>query len=421
LGTVVENNWLGDKTGQGFFKKIKGGAEKEIHTLNLQTLEYAPRSKPKFATLEAAKPIDDLKQRLKALFAGQDKAGEFYRQFHYSLFSYISNRVPEISDEIYRLDDAMKAGFGWEIGAFETWDVLGVAKTVEAMKQSGITVSKWVEDMLEKGITSFYKIENGKRLYYDINSHSYKMIPGGEAFTIMSNNADKIVWKNSACKLYDLGDDVLGLEWYTKMGSIGGEVFHSHLNKNFGIPSIHSKMCNSFPGDWSKAEPAQIETINSIRKCLTGTKMQYSAVANEKNRVGSGDGILIGGNLSILHNLAGTKSDINTAGKILFVEDTGEYLYSIDRMFWNLKRTGKLDKLSGLIIGGMKAKPDDAGEEFGRTVIDIVTEVVNEFKYPVCFDFPVGHQKNNYALKCGINHKLIISIDSVTLSEVPKV
>ncbi|MDB5223797.1 MAG: 3-hydroxyacyl-CoA dehydrogenase/enoyl-CoA hydratase family protein [Chitinophagaceae bacterium] len=234
LGKIVENNWLGDKTGQGFFKKIKGGAEKEIHTLNLQTMEYAARSKPKFATLETAKPIDDLKQRLKALSAGQDKAGEFYRQFHYSLFSYISNRIPEISDEIYRLDDAMKAGFGWEIGAFETWDVLGVAKTVEAMKAAGFTVAKWVEDMLAKGFTSFYKIENGKKLYYDIPSQSYKPIPGGEAFIVMSNNADKIVWKNSACKLYDLGDDVLGLEWYTKMGSIGGEVLEG-INKSIAI------------------------------------------------------------------------------------------------------------------------------------------------------------------------------------------
>ncbi|MBA3673547.1 MAG: LD-carboxypeptidase [Chitinophagaceae bacterium] len=202
------------------------------------------------------------------------------------------------------------------------------------------------------------------------------------------------------------------------IGFSDATVFHSHLNKNFGIASIHSKMCNSFPTDWSKAEPAQIETINSIRKCLTGTKMQYTAVANEKNRVGTADGILIGGNLSILQNLAGTKSDINTAGKILFVEDTGEYLYSIDRMFWNLKRTGKLDKLSGLIIGGMKAKPDDAGEEFGRTVIDIVTEVVKEFKYPVCFDFPVGHQRNNYALKCGVKHRLVVSNDIITLKEV---
>ena len=235
LGTVVEKNWLGDKTGQGFFIKKKGDkGEKEIHVLDLKTMEYGPRIKPKFATVEAAKPIEDLKQRIKTLSAGQDKAGEFYRQFHYTLFSYISNRIPEISDEVYRIDDAMKAGFGWEIGAFETWDVLGVAKTVEAMKAAGFSVAKWVEDMLAKGVTSFYKIENGKKLYYDIPSQTYKTTPGGEAFIVMSNNADKIVWKNSACKLYDLGNDVLGLEWYTKMGSIGGEVLEG-INKSISL------------------------------------------------------------------------------------------------------------------------------------------------------------------------------------------
>ncbi|HEY8689375.1 MAG TPA: 3-hydroxyacyl-CoA dehydrogenase/enoyl-CoA hydratase family protein [Chitinophagaceae bacterium] len=235
LGDIVEKNWLGDKTGQGFFiKKKSDKGEKEIHVLDLKTMEYGPRSKPKFATVEAAKPIEDLKQRIKTLSAGQDKAGEFYRQFHYSLFSYISNRIPEISDEVYRIDDAMKAGFGWEIGAFETWDVLGVAKTVEAMKAAGFTVAKWVKDMLANGSTSFYKIENGKKLYYDIPSQTYKATPGGEAFIVMSNNADKIVWQNSACKLYDLGNDVLGLEWYTKMGSIGGEVLEG-INKSISL------------------------------------------------------------------------------------------------------------------------------------------------------------------------------------------
>ena len=121
LQKIVDNNWLGDKTGQGFFKKTKGsGGEKEILTLDLKTFEYKARVKPKFATLETAKPIDDLYTRLKMLVAGQDKAGEFYRHFHYGLFSYISHRIPEISDELYRVDDAMMAGFGWEIGAFES-------------------------------------------------------------------------------------------------------------------------------------------------------------------------------------------------------------------------------------------------------------------------------------------------------------
>ena len=225
LNKMVENNWLGDKTGQGFFKKTKSASgEKEILTLNLQTLEYGPRQKPKFATLETAKPIEDLKSRIKALCAGTDKAGEFYRQFHYNLFSYISYRIPEISDELYRVDDGMMAGFGWEIGAFESWDVLGVAKTVEAMKADGHKVAGWVEDMLSGGAASFYKLENGKRLCYDVNSKSYKIMPGAEAFIVMKNFEKETVWKNSACRTYHLGNDVLGLEWYTKMGSIGGEV-----------------------------------------------------------------------------------------------------------------------------------------------------------------------------------------------------
>ncbi len=225
LNKMVENNWLGDKTGQGFFKKTKSAAgEKEILTLNLQTMEYAARQKSKFATLETAKPIEDLKTRIKALCAGTDKAGDFYRQFHYNLFSYISHRIPEISDELYRVDDGMMAGFGWEIGAFESWDVLGVAKTVEAMKTAGYKVAAWVDEMLATGATSFYKVENGKRLCYDVSSKSYKTMPGADAFIVMKNFENETVWKNSACRTYHLGNDVLGLEWYTKMGSIGGEV-----------------------------------------------------------------------------------------------------------------------------------------------------------------------------------------------------
>ncbi|MGZ5253497.1 MAG: 3-hydroxyacyl-CoA dehydrogenase/enoyl-CoA hydratase family protein, partial [Flavitalea sp.] len=225
LNKMVENKWLGDKTGQGFFKKTKGsGGEKEILTIDLNTLEYKPRNKPKFATLETAKPVDDLHQRLKMLVAGSDKAGEFYRHFHYGLFSYISNRVPEISDELYRIDDAMMAGFGWEIGAFESWDTLGVASTVKKMKEAGYSVAGWVDEMLDAGFTSFFKTENGKRLYYDIQSKSNKSMPGGEAFIVMKNFANQTIWKNSACRTYHLENDVIGLEWYTKMGSIGGEV-----------------------------------------------------------------------------------------------------------------------------------------------------------------------------------------------------
>jgi muramoyltetrapeptide carboxypeptidase len=194
-------------------------------------------------------------------------------------------------------------------------------------------------------------------------------------------------------------------------------VIHSHLNRNFNIASIHSKMCNSFPDDWNKAEPTQIDSILSIKQVLTGEKMKYDVAPNTNNKTGTAEGQLVGGNLKTIESLSGSISDIKTNGKILFVEDTGEYLYSIDRMFWNLKRTGKLSELKGLIVGGFKAKPDDPGEDFGKTIYDIVLEKIKEFDYPVCFDFPVGHQKNNFALKCGVKHKLTVQIDSCNLIE----
>lgn len=241
LDTITANNWLGDKTGQGFFKKIKSAAGKEILTLNLSTMEYGARVKPKFASLEAAKPIEDLKQRIKLLSAAPDKAGEFYRAFHYSLFSYISFRIPEISDELYRVDDAMMAGFGWEIGAFESWDTVGVAKTVEAMQAAGYQVAPWITEMLATGATHFYKVENGKKMYYDIPTKSFKAIPGGESFLILKNHSDKLIWKNSACRMYDIGDGVAGLEWSTKMNSMGGEVLE-------GVNKAISKAEESFNG-----------------------------------------------------------------------------------------------------------------------------------------------------------------------------
>lgn len=195
-------------------------------------------------------------------------------------------------------------------------------------------------------------------------------------------------------------------------------VLHNHIHQNCNVASIHSKMCNSFPSDWVKAEPIQVQTINSIRDALSGKQMEYTAVSHPNNKLGVAKGVLIGGNLKTIETLACSTSDINTNGKILFVEDTGEYLYSLDRMFWNLKRTGKLKELKGLIIGGFSIKPDDEGEEFGRTLEEIVLSKIDDQNLPVCFNFPVGHQRANFALKCGVKHQLLVETNKVVLKEV---
>ena len=233
LEKMVENNWLGDKTGQGFFKKTKSATGKEILTLNLSTFDYQARTKSKFASIGVAKAIDHLSERLKILYAAQDKAGDFVRAFHQALFSYISYRVPEISDELYRLDDALKAGFGWEIGAFETWYQLGTAKVIEDMKAANVKVADWVINMVAEG-KDFYKVVDGKRFYYDIATRDYKIIPGAESFIILSDLKEKTIWKNSACHLVDMGDGIGGFSWNTKMNSIGGEVLEG-LNKAIAL------------------------------------------------------------------------------------------------------------------------------------------------------------------------------------------
>ncbi|TKB98564.1 3-hydroxyacyl-CoA dehydrogenase/enoyl-CoA hydratase family protein [Pedobacter cryophilus] len=233
---MQENKWLGDKTGQGFYKKTKDAAGKtEILALDLKTLEYRSQNKVKSATLEATKPIENLRERMKVYAAGKDKAAEFFRISFSGLFEYVSNRIPEISDETYRIDDAMRAGFGWELGPFEVWDALGVKAAVEMMKANGNTPAAWVTQMLDAGNSSFCKVENGAKSYYDIPSKSYKQIPGQDAFIILDNiRANKTIWENAGTTLTDIGDGILNLEFHTKMNTIGGEVL-SGINKAIDI------------------------------------------------------------------------------------------------------------------------------------------------------------------------------------------
>jgi 3-hydroxyacyl-CoA dehydrogenase len=233
---MQENKWLGDKTKQGFYKKTKDKDGKtEILALDLKTLEYRPQEKVKSSTLDATKPIENLQERMKVYSQGKDKAGEFFRISFAGLFDYVSNRIPEISDELYRIDDAMRAGFGWELGPFEVWDAVGVKEGIEMMSQHGNQPAAWVKEMLEAGHSSFYKVEDGIKKYYDIPSKSYKIIPGREAFIILDNiRQNKTIWKNAGTTITDLGDGILNLEFHTKMNTIGGEVL-AGINKAIDI------------------------------------------------------------------------------------------------------------------------------------------------------------------------------------------
>ncbi|AIM38844.1 3-hydroxyacyl-CoA dehydrogenase [Sphingobacterium sp. ML3W] len=236
---MVENKWLGEKTKKGFYQKIKDAeGNSEIQALNLQTLVFESQGKVKSTTLEATKQVEDIRQRMKVYEEGKDKAGELFRAMHYPLFEYVSNRVPEITDDFFRIDDAMRAGFGWEIGPFEVWDALGVRQTIEKIKteekrlpgQRG-EVAQWVHAMLDAGCESFYKIENGVRYYYDITSKSYKPIPGTEDLIVLDHIRDsKTIWKNSGVSIIDLGDGIINCEFHTKMNTIGGDVIQG-VNK----------------------------------------------------------------------------------------------------------------------------------------------------------------------------------------------
>jgi 3-hydroxyacyl-CoA dehydrogenase len=235
ISQMEANKWLGDKTGQGFFKKTKDATgKKSFATLDWKTLEYNPSNKTKSAVTEL-KSIEDLKKRLPALYKQTGKHGDFLKKLTYYVSAYVSNRIPEISDELYRIDDAMRAGFGWEIGPFEQWDAIGVETLTAGMKEAGFKVNGWVDEMLAAGFKTFYKVENGVQKYYDVNSKGYKAIPGREAFIILDNYKEqKPVWKNALCRVDDIGDGVLNVSWATKMNSIGGEVIEA-INKGIDI------------------------------------------------------------------------------------------------------------------------------------------------------------------------------------------
>jgi len=220
-----ERNWLGDKTKQGFYKKVVEDGKKEILELDLKTMEYGPKSKSKLDILDKTKNEEDLRKRLQMAIKEDGKVGEFYRLTFFDLFKYVTYRIPEIADELFRIDQAVAAGFAWEMGPFESWDAMGVKECLDQMKEMGMEPAPWVQEMLDAGHNSFYKFENGKKHYYDLASKAYKVIPGTEGLVMLDAlKANNVVWSNDGATLYDLGDEVLGLEFHTKMNAIGAEV-----------------------------------------------------------------------------------------------------------------------------------------------------------------------------------------------------
>ena len=232
ITTMMGNKWLGTKTKQGFYKKsVSAEGKKEILSLDLNTLEYRSAKRAKFATLELTKTVDKVVDRFKILVGGKDKAGKFYRKSFTALFAYVSNRIPEITNELYKIDDAMKAGFGWEHGPFQIWDAIGVDKGIELMNAEGLEPAEWVNEMLASGSTSFYSIKEGATYAYNIPSKSQTKVPGQDSFIILDNiRKTNEVFKNSGVVIEDIGDGILNLEFQSKMNTIGGDVL-AGLNK----------------------------------------------------------------------------------------------------------------------------------------------------------------------------------------------
>ena len=236
INTMVENKWLGSKTQQGFYKKsVDSNGRKEILVLDLDTLEYRKANKVSFATLGNTKSIDKVIDRFKVLVKGKDKAGEFFRKTLSAIFAYSSNRVPEISDELFRIDDAMKAGFGWEHGPFQIWDAIGIKEGIAMMEKEGYSPNSWVTEMLSNGNESFYTIEKGSKFYFDLETKKQTKIPGQDAFIILDNIRDsKTIWSNNEASIQHLGDGVLNVEFQSKMNTIGSGVLQA-INKGIDL------------------------------------------------------------------------------------------------------------------------------------------------------------------------------------------
>jgi len=307
---MMENKMLGSKTKQGFYKMTKdANGKRNILSLDLNTLEYREKKRAKFATLELTKTIDNVVDRFKVLVAGKDKAGEFYRKSFAAMFAYVQNRIPEISDELYRIDDGLRAGFGWEHGPFQIWDAVGVAKGVELMKAEGHEIASWVTEMLAKGETSFYSVKEGATHYYDIPAKAQIKKPGQDSFIILDNiRKSNEVWKNSGAVIEDLGDGIINLEFQSKMNTIGGDVLAAVnkaidlAEKNYQGLVVGNQAANFSVGAnigmiFMMAAEQEYDELNMAIKYFQDTmmRMRYSSIPT----ISAPHGMALGGGCEI--------------------------------------------------------------------------------------------------------------------------
>ncbi|MPQ45997.1 3-hydroxyacyl-CoA dehydrogenase [Marinifilum sp. N1E240] len=237
---MMGNQWLGAKTGQGFYKKVKVDGKSEIKSLNLTNFEYQDKQKIKFAEFEAAKAVPHLNNRFKVLLKGNSKVNKFYQKLFFGLFAYVSNRMPEISDELYKIDEAICSGFAWGMGPFEIWKSIGIKESLPIMEAMGFKAANWVYNMVQDDL-SFYQLKNGNKQYYDVNTNQYQTIPGTEKLLLLNNlRPSNTLWSNEGASIIDLGDGVINLEFHTKMNTIGSEIIQG-INKALELAELDHK------------------------------------------------------------------------------------------------------------------------------------------------------------------------------------
>jgi len=307
---MMEHKMLGSKTKQGFYKMTKdANGKRNILSLDLNTLEYREKKSAKFATIELTKSIDNVVDRFKILVSGKDKAGEFYRKSFAAMFAYVQNRIPEISDELYRIDDGLRAGFGWEHGPFQIWDAIGVEKGIEIMRAEGKEPAAWVTEMVSNGQTSFYSIKEGATHYYDIPAKVHLKKPGQDSFIILDNiRKSNEVWKNSGAVIEDLGDGIINLEFQSKMNTIGGDVLAAVnkaidlAEKNYQGLIIGNQAANFSVGAnigmiFMMAAEQEYDELNMAIKYFQDTmmRMRYSAIPT----ISAPHGMALGGGCEI--------------------------------------------------------------------------------------------------------------------------